>query len=164
MAAGNNAMTEFGRRGGTLPPQDRKVQRLAAFAAAIRSLLERARPADRGRQVLDAARERLFSEKRAPVAIYAVERSEVASFLASCRQTFWGMAAFSGLSNILMLTGSFFMLQVYDRVLPSRSVPTLVALIFLATALYVAQGALDLIRSRISVRIGRHFDETLSHR
>jgi ATP-binding cassette subfamily C protein len=74
------------------------------------------------------------------------------------------MAAFSGLSNILMLTSSFFMLQVYDRVLPSRSVPTLVALILLATALYIAQGVLDLIRSRISVRIGRHFDETLSLR
>jgi PrtD family type I secretion system ABC transporter len=164
MAAGDNAMTEFGRRGGMLPPQDGKVSRLAAFAAAIRSLLERARPADRGRQVLDAARERLFSDKKAPVAIYAVERSEVASFLASCRQTFWGMAAFSGLSNILMLTGSFFMLQVYDRVLPSRSVPTLVALMLLAATLYIFQGALDLIRSRISVRTGRYLDETLSLR
>ena len=35
----------------------------------------------------------------------------------------------SGMSNILMLTGSFFMLEVYDRVLPSRSVPTLVGLV-----------------------------------
>ena len=63
-----------------------------------------------------------------------------------------------------MLTGSFFMLQVYDRVLPGRSVPTLVALMALATMLYVFQGGLDLVRNRISVRIGRYLDETLGLR
>jgi ATP-binding cassette subfamily C protein len=68
------------------------------------------------------------------------------------------------LSNILMLTGSFFMLQVYDRVLPGRSIPTLIALIALATMLYVFQGGLDLVRNRISVRIGRYLDETLGLR
>jgi hypothetical protein len=56
------------------------------------------------------------------------------------------------------------MLQVYDRVLPSRSVPTLIALIILAITLYVAQGAIVLVRSRISVRVGRHLDQTLSLR
>ena len=66
--------------------------------------------------------------------------------------------------NILMLTGSFFMLQVYDRVLPSQSVPTLVGLGILATILYVFQGALELIRSRVNVRIGAHLDRTLSSR
>ena len=63
-----------------------------------------------------------------------------------------------------MLTGSFFMLQVYDRVLPSQSVPTLVGLALLATALYVLQGALEVIRSRVNVRIGSHLDHTLSSR
>jgi ATP-binding cassette subfamily C protein len=63
-----------------------------------------------------------------------------------------------------MLTGSFFMLQVYDRVLPSRSVPTLIALLALAILLYVFQGALDLVRTRISARIGRFLEETLGHR
>ena len=58
------------------------------------------------------------------------------------------------MSNILMLTGSLFMLEVYDRVLPSRSVPTLVGLVILAAGLYTAQGLLDLIRGRILVRIG----------
>jgi PrtD family type I secretion system ABC transporter len=61
-----------------------------------------------------------------------------------------------------MLTGSFFMLQVYDRVIPSRSVPTLVGLAILATALYILQGALEMIRSRVNVRIGAHLDQTLS--
>src|SRR5262245_41839125 len=88
--------------------------------------------------------------------------SELAQFLMSCRKAFWGLAVFSGLSNLLMLTGSFFMLQVYDRVLPSRSVPTLIGLLVLATMLYALQGLLDLIRGRIGIRLGRFLDETLS--
>jgi PrtD family type I secretion system ABC transporter len=63
-----------------------------------------------------------------------------------------------------MLTGSFFMLQVYDRVLPSQSVPTLVGLAILAIALYILQGALELTRSRVNVRIGAHLDHILSTR
>ena len=55
------------------------------------------------------------------------------------------------MSNVLMLTGSVFMLEVYDRVLPSHSIPTLVALTILAMSLYVALGILDLIRGRILV-------------
>ena len=53
-----------------------------------------------------------------------------------------------------MLTGAIFMLEVYDRVLPSRSVPTLVGLIILAGGLFAALGLLDMIRARILVRIG----------
>ena len=101
---------------------------------------------------------------RRKLELYSGQRSDVRNFLASCRQAFWGLAVFSGLSNILMLTGSFFMLQVYDRVLPSRSVPTLIALLLLATILYAFQGGLDLVRNRISARIGRFLEETLSLR
>ena len=63
-----------------------------------------------------------------------------------------------------MLTGAIFMLEVYDRVLPSRSVPTLIGLVILAAGLYTAQGLLDLIRGRILVRIGGRLDEALSGR
>ncbi len=66
--------------------------------------------------------------------------------------------------NVLYLTGSFYMLEVYDRVLPSRSVPTLVGLSVLALGLYGFQGVLDLLRSRVLVRIGRSLDESLSAR
>jgi ATP-binding cassette subfamily C protein len=66
--------------------------------------------------------------------------------------------------NLLYLTGSIFMLEVYDRVLPSRSVPTLIGLVILASGLYAAQGALDLIRSRILGRIGTALDESLNAR
>ena len=59
--------------------------------------------------------------------------AELAAALGACRRAFLAIALFSGMSNILMLTGSLFMLEVYDRVIPSRSVPTLVALPILAS-------------------------------
>jgi len=68
------------------------------------------------------------------------------------------------MSNILMLTGAMFMLEIYDRVLPSRSMPTLIGLLILAAALFAALGVLDAIRGRILVRIGGALDETLSGR
>lgn len=92
------------------------------------------------------------------------ERSELAEALHVCRGAFVAIALISGLSNVLMLTGAMFMLEVYDRVLPSRSVPTLVGLVVLALGLYVALGLLDTIRGRILVRIGGCLDETLSGR
>lgn len=84
--------------------------------------------------------------------------------LESCHNVFVSLGVISGVINILMLTGSFFMLQVYDRVLPSQSVPTLVGLALLATALFALQGTLEVIRSRVNVRIGAHLDQTISSR
>ena len=94
----------------------------------------------------------------------ASSRSELKAALTSCRGAFIGVGLFSGLSNVLMLTGSFFMLEIYDRVLPSHSVPTLVGLALLAGGLFAAQGVLDLIRGRLQVRIGASLDEALSAR
>ena len=93
-----------------------------------------------------------------------VRRSELGDALRACRNAFIGVGAMSCMINLLYLTGSIFMLEVYDRVLPSRSVPTLVGLIILAGGLYIAQGVLDLIRGRILVRIGTALDETLNQR
>ncbi|CAA2104476.1 Type I secretion system ATP-binding protein PrsD [Methylobacterium bullatum] len=92
------------------------------------------------------------------------ESAEIISALASCRTAFIGVAVMSGLVNILYLTGSFFMLEVYDRVIPSRSVPTLVGLVILALVLYGFQGVLETIRSRILARVGASLDEALSAR
>src|SRR5215813_161795 len=91
-------------------------------------------------------------------------RSELAEALAACRGAFYGTALLSGMSNILMLTGAMFMLEIYDRVLPSRSMPTLVGLLVLAATLFTALGILDAIRGRILVRIGGALDESLSGR
>jgi PrtD family type I secretion system ABC transporter len=93
-----------------------------------------------------------------------VRRSELGEALRACRSAFIGVGMMSCMINLLYLTGSIFMLEIYDRVLPSRSVPTLVGLIVLAGGLYVAQGILDLIRGRILVRIGTSLDEALSGR
>jgi ATP-binding cassette subfamily C protein len=115
-------------------------------------------------EAMEAIRRRIFSAQIQPDTQFEEPRSEISSFLASCRRIFWALAVFSGLSNLLMLNGSFFMLQVYDRVLPARSIPTLVALLILVTMLYVLQGGLDLVRNRISTRIGRYLDERLGLR
>jgi len=90
--------------------------------------------------------------------------SELAAALGACRRAFLAIALFSGMSNLLMLSGALFMLEIYDRVLPSRSVPTLVALLILVAGLYAAQGVIDMIRSRILVRIGHSLDEAMSMR
>src|SRR3954469_21266422 len=90
--------------------------------------------------------------------------SELASFLTSCCGALLGIGLMTAMINVLYLTGSFFMLEVYDRVLPSRSIPTLIGLAVLALALYAFQGALDLIRGRILVRLGATLDAALSGR
>lgn len=92
------------------------------------------------------------------------QRSELAGAFLSFRWAFFCVAAFSVLINILMLTGSFFMLQVYDRVLPSHSLPTLTALAILLIILLVAQGGLDWVRGRVLLRIGSALDEALGCR
>ncbi|MER8373617.1 type I secretion system permease/ATPase [Mesorhizobium sp. M1406] len=89
-------------------------------------------------------------------------RTTLAAVLASFRRAFSGIAVMSGVVNILALTGSFFMLQVYDRVIPGRSVPTLVGLVVFAGTLFVFQGVLELIRSRLLVRIGMALDARMS--
>ena len=90
--------------------------------------------------------------------------NEIARVLAGCRAAIIGTGLTSGLLNILALTGSFFMLEVYDRVLPSRSMPTLVGLSVLAFVLFAFQALLDALRARILSRIGAELDESLSER
>jgi ATP-binding cassette subfamily C protein len=97
-------------------------------------------------------------------AVPGVRRSELGDALRACRGAFIGVGVMSCMINLLYLTGSLFMLEVYDRVLPSRSVPTLVGLAVLAGGLYLAQGVLDLIRIRILGRIGTALDESLNSR
>jgi ATP-binding cassette subfamily C protein len=86
----------------------------------------------------------------------------VRTALHRCRSAFIGLGIFSCLTNLLMLTGPLFMMQVYDRVLTSGSLPTLVALVGLVTLLYLFYGLLELVRSRILIRVGRRMDEQLS--
>jgi ATP-binding cassette subfamily C protein len=82
------------------------------------------------------------------------------------KREFKGIAVFlfwiSGIINVLALTGSFYMLQIYDRALTSGSIPTLLALSVLAAGLYLFQGMFDVIRSQILVRVGAKLDRLLA--
>jgi PrtD family type I secretion system ABC transporter len=81
--------------------------------------------------------------------------------LGSYRATFVALAFVSGILNLLMLTGSFYMLEIYDRVVPSRSIPTLLALTLLVVILYGFQGFLEFVRSRVLVRVGASLDQAI---
>jgi len=69
-----------------------------------------------------------------------------------------GIALFSGVINILMLSGSLYMLQVYDRVIPSRNIATLFGLSLMVLLAYVVQGYFDALRSRMLCRVATLFD------
>ncbi|PWR21659.1 type I secretion system permease/ATPase [Zavarzinia compransoris] len=87
-----------------------------------------------------------------------------AAALRACRPWFGVVALLSGAINVLMLTGPLFMLQVYDRVLASYSVQTLVALVAIVVFLYLVQGAIDLVRTRMFARIAGLLVERLGPR
>ena len=77
---------------------------------------------------------------------------------------FWTIALFSSLVNVLMLVAPLYMLQVYDRVIPSRSHETLLALTVLMAALFGVMGVLDYVRARVAARIGTTFQQRLDAR
>lgn len=90
--------------------------------------------------------------------------NEISAAIAASRPAFIGIGILSFLINILMLTGPLFMLQVYDRVMTSGSMPTLVALCLMTVLLYAMSGFFELVRSRIVARAGVEIDQRLSDR
>lgn len=91
-------------------------------------------------------------------------QSLTAAVVSPLKRTFLGLALVSGVVNVLALTSPLFMLQVYDRVLASGSVPTLIGLAILALCLFAFQCMLDIIRARVLMRIGERFDLRYSKR
>ncbi|OED47233.1 protease/lipase ABC transporter permease/ATP-binding protein [Rhodobacteraceae bacterium (ex Bugula neritina AB1)] len=89
---------------------------------------------------------------------------EIRAARRAVRSLFWLVGLFSFFVNLLMLIGPVYMIQVYDRVLGSRSMETLVALTVLVGFLYLIMAVLDVIRSRILVRAGARFHEKLEER
>src|SRR5215470_14875543 len=79
-----------------------------------------------------------------------------------CRRAFAATATFSFFINLLMLASPLYMMQIYNRVLPSRSEPTLIVLTGLAAAMLAAMCLLELVRSRILVRVSGRLDVALS--
>ncbi|WP_421701517.1 type I secretion system permease/ATPase [Aliiroseovarius sp.] len=98
----------------------------------------------------------------------AVEREKGLEELREARREarglFWAVGLFSVFVNLLMLTGPLFMLQVYDRVLGSRSEATLIALVVLMGFLFAMMGILDFARARVLARVGAAFQNRLDKR
>ncbi|WP_238365925.1 type I secretion system permease/ATPase [Mesobacterium pallidum] len=91
-------------------------------------------------------------------------REELRKARKESRGLYWFVAIFSFLVNLLMLTGPLYMLQVYDRVLGSRSEATLLALTAIVAFLYGMMGILDFTRGRIMARVGARFQAKLDKR
>ncbi|MBJ3777390.1 type I secretion system permease/ATPase [Acuticoccus mangrovi] len=88
-------------------------------------------------------------------------KTVTARILRTARTALIGIGVFSFVINLLMLTGPIYMLQIYDRVLASGSIPTLITLSMIVIVLYAFMAALDLIRQRILIRIGHTFDDEI---
>ncbi len=91
-------------------------------------------------------------------------QSEVGKALRDCAGALSMTGVFSFFINLLMLTAPLYMLQIYDRVLSSRSDATLVAITVLAAGLLIVMGLLDFVRSRVMVRVGVRLDHRLNGR
>ncbi len=89
---------------------------------------------------------------------------EIRTALGESRRLFVSVGLFSAFVNLLMLTGPLFMLQIYDRVLTSRSEATLVALIVIVAFLFLMMGLLDHFRARVLARAGARFQARLDPR
>lgn len=102
------------------------------------------------------------SATAAPSRQPAGKPQNVSDVFVRLRSTFMGIGLVSLLINVLMLTGPLFMLQVYDRVLASGSVPTLMVIGGLALSMYIFYGLLEGARSRLLARVGQRVDAQLS--
>ncbi len=99
---------------------------------------------------------------RAKDQLEQVKRKQVEGLTAGMKSIVLYLFAMSGIINVLALTGSFYMLQIYDRALGSGSIATLIGFSVLAIGLYLFQGLFDMLRSQILVRIGGRLDHRLS--
>ncbi|TGD44885.1 type I secretion system permease/ATPase [Pseudotabrizicola sediminis] len=91
-------------------------------------------------------------------------RAELRSARRESMLLYWIVGIFSFFVNLLMLTGPLYMLNVYDRVLNSRSVETLIALTVLVAFLYAMMGIIDHVRGRVMARVGARFQARLDRR
>lgn len=94
----------------------------------------------------------------------AKPHSELIEALARCRQSFFAAIVFSLFINLLQLTPSLYMLQVYDRVLSSRSEFTLTMLTLITGGMILVMSLLELVRAKVLIRTGARFDSLLNTR
>src|ERR1700709_2436089 len=90
------------------------------------------------------------------------KRRNLAELTRGFRSIMLFLFVISGMINVLALTGSVYMMQIYDRALTSGSIPTLVVLSALAIGLYLFQGGFDIVRSQVLVRVGARIDRKIA--
>lgn len=93
---------------------------------------------------------------------FAIRSPDLVAAFDGFRGAILAVSVISGIINLLALTGSLYMLQVYDRVLSSHSVPTLVSLSVLMFVLYAFYGVFDLLRNQASGRAAVLFDRRIA--
>jgi ATP-binding cassette subfamily C protein EexD len=91
-------------------------------------------------------------------------KTDLEQALIACKSSFLTVGFFSLFINLLLLVPPFYMLQVYDRVLSSSSITTLVMLTLIMVVMMITYGALEWVRSRILIRVSTRLDMLLSHR
>lgn len=91
-------------------------------------------------------------------------KTELEKAIVACKGSFLTVGFFSLFINLLLLVPPFYMLQVYDRVLSSSSVTTLVMLTLIMLVMMITYGLLEWVRSRILIRVSTKLDMMLSHR
>jgi len=93
-----------------------------------------------------------------------VTNSELKQAIFASKKSFMIVGFFSMFINLLMLVPSLYMLQLYDRVLTSRSEETLVMLTAIVVVLFITMALLEIVRSKILVKVGNKLDGILSER
>jgi len=97
-----------------------------------------------------------------PKELNAAQRRSLAELTRGLRGIVFYLFLISGLINILALTGSLYMMQIYDRALTSGSIPTLLLLSALAIGLYLFQGSFDIFRTQVLIRVGARLDRKIA--
>jgi ATP-binding cassette subfamily C protein EexD len=92
------------------------------------------------------------------------EATDLQRALKVCRGSFFSVGFFSMFINLLMLVPPLYMLQVYDRVISSRSEETLFMLTLVVVFLFMVMGGLELVRSRLLIRVGNRLDKMVNQR
>lgn len=81
------------------------------------------------------------------------------SLTSGLRSAWITIAVLCAIANLLALTGAIYALQVYDRVLSSQSIPTLVTLSVIAFGFYLAIAGIDRLRAAIMLRVAACLDD-----
>ncbi|REF26992.1 ATP-binding cassette subfamily C exporter for protease/lipase [Xenorhabdus cabanillasii] len=91
-------------------------------------------------------------------------KDEMTDVIRARSKVFWTIGLFTAFINLLMLVPSIYMLQIYDRVLPSGNEMTLLMLTLITLGMYAIIGGLEYIRSMVVIRVGSQFDMCLNQR